>query len=753
MKKILLLLLTFMLSFTLYACDPEEDPNTDPVDPITCEEGQEEVDGECVDIVIPLTDAELVEEAKDALDLGDLSAVTEDILLPSEGINETVITWSSSNTFWISIDGVVTRPQYSYGDMPVQLTATITLNDESVEKVFEVTIIKIPVEQEVATDVATLDFFDQTIVTENLNFPVFGSRGTVFYFSSSNPDVINKSGIVFRPGYTEEDAEVTITLNATIGQYSEIYTFDFTVPKMPAPEVSETISMPFISLATEWTLEDGTLDIHYLNEGNIPYVNIQDFINVLNGAIESEEMLYDLTGDVFTMSYIYEAEDELDEDYTLINTFDFSTNIMTVNTMAFFGGLTSSTSSDFGGDLVTVDSTATDPIEVVVDFDDYNMQVANIGGMLYMPFHLANFFYSGSMFNTYYNGEEILAIDAWQMDTDEVIAQMEDTALVDEEMPDDMRKFTYHFLALSFDLIYGLKEVKEIESGHDYLSNYMKTMILGDDDDLSNAMKDAQYGLDDPHSGYLMTGYYDGVRDLGLSINDIGPRWRAMVEYSWQDHITDYCGSFTENVSYEVNADGTIAVVNITGFSLDAVNDTDTAKEFGEKLAQIQNLGTVESIVIDLSCNGGGTIGIALQVLGYVTDDPITVYSKNPTDLTEETWTTTSTVDALTGIDWYIMTSPSTFSAANLVTSIASDQGLATIIGRQSSGGACSVAYIYLPDGSIINMSSDWMLTNDQFESIEFGIPVDVSASNLVNNDGTINFDKIEEIVANNQAE
>lgn len=422
MKKILLLLLTFMLSFTLYACDPEEDPNTDPVDPITCEEGQEEVDGECVDIVIPLTDAELVEEAKDALDLGDLSAVTEDILLPSEGINETEITWSSSNTFWISIDGVVTRPQYSYGDMPVQLTATITLNDESVEKVFEVTIIKIPVEQEVATDVATLDFFDQTIVTENLNFPVFGSRGTVFYFSSSNPDVINKSGIVFRPGYTEEDAEVTITLNATIGQYSEIYTFDFTVPKMPAPEVSETISMPFISLATEWTLEDGTLDIHYLNEGNIPYVNIQDFINVLSGAIESEEMLYDLTGDVFTMSYIYEAEDELDEDYTLINTFDFSTNVMTVNTMAFFGGLTSSTSSDFGGDLVTVDSTATDPIEVVVDFDDYNMQVANIGGMLYMPFHLANFFYSGSMFNTYYNGEEILAIDAWQMDTDEVIA-------------------------------------------------------------------------------------------------------------------------------------------------------------------------------------------------------------------------------------------------------------------------------------------------------------------------------------------
>lgn len=753
MKRIMLLILTLALSFTLFACDPQENDDPTPNDPVICDDDQEKIDDECVDIVVEITDADLILEAKDALDLGDISTITSDMLLPTEGINGTEITWSSSNDFWITPEGVVNRPQFSYGDMPVQLTATITLNDEVVEKMFEVTVIKVPVEQEVAADVATLDFFEQTIVTENLDFPIFGSRGTVFYFTSSNPDIITKNGIVFRPGYTEEDAQVTVTLNATIGQYSEVYSFEFTVPKMPAPEVSETISMPFISLATEWTLEDSNLDIHYMNEGNIPYVNIQEFINVLSGAIESNEMIYDLTGDVFSLSFIYEAEDEFDEDYELVNTFDFSTNVMTVNTMAFFGGLTSSTTSDFGGDLVTVDSTATDPVEVVVDLDDYNMQVVNVDGMLYMPFHLANFFYSGSMFNTYYNGEEILAIDAWQMSDDDVVAQMEDTALVDEEMPDDMRKFTYNFLAMSYDLIYGLKAEKEIASGHEYLNNQLKSMILGDDDDLSNAMKDAQYGLDDPHSGYVMTGYYDGVRDLGLYIDDIGPRWRAMVEYGWQDHISEYCASYTDNVSYRLNDDGTTAVVHITGFSLDAENDTDTAKEFGEKLAIIQNLGTVQNIVIDLSCNGGGTIGIALQVLGYVTDDPITVYSKNPTDLTEETWTTTSTVDAITNVEWYIMTSPSTFSAANLVTSIAKDQGLATIIGRQSGGGACSVAYIYLPDGSVVNMSSDWMLTNDQAESIEFGIQVDISVSNLVDNDGTINFDKLDEVIANNTAE
>ena len=110
MKKLLLLALTLMLSFTLFACDPEEGPNDQPDDPITCDEDQELIDGECVDKIPELTDADRVEEAKDALDLGDLSAITDDIELPTEGLHGTQITWSSSNEFWVTVDGIVTRP-------------------------------------------------------------------------------------------------------------------------------------------------------------------------------------------------------------------------------------------------------------------------------------------------------------------------------------------------------------------------------------------------------------------------------------------------------------------------------------------------------------------------------------------------------------------------------------------------------------------------------------------------------------------
>ncbi|MFB6342373.1 LamG-like jellyroll fold domain-containing protein [Saccharicrinis sp. FJH62] len=61
---------------------------------------------------------------KDALSLGDLSAVTSDLTLPAEGIldNTIKIRWSSAPAL-ISEEGVVTRPDYL--DTDVRLTATL----------------------------------------------------------------------------------------------------------------------------------------------------------------------------------------------------------------------------------------------------------------------------------------------------------------------------------------------------------------------------------------------------------------------------------------------------------------------------------------------------------------------------------------------------------------------------------------------------------------------------------------------------
>jgi len=86
------------------------------------------------------TSPELTTET-DNLSLGDLSAVTTNITLPSKGtIDPSInILWKSSNDSLITANGVVTRPNYyAYNDT---LTATLTKNGQAIAKTFPATVL------------------------------------------------------------------------------------------------------------------------------------------------------------------------------------------------------------------------------------------------------------------------------------------------------------------------------------------------------------------------------------------------------------------------------------------------------------------------------------------------------------------------------------------------------------------------------------------------------------------------------------
>ena len=87
------------------------------------------------------SDAELLASATAILDLGDLSAVAEDLALPATGPYAAAISWTSSNPSVIDIagnTGEVTRPEGA--DAEVTLTATLTLNGAQEVKSFTATV-------------------------------------------------------------------------------------------------------------------------------------------------------------------------------------------------------------------------------------------------------------------------------------------------------------------------------------------------------------------------------------------------------------------------------------------------------------------------------------------------------------------------------------------------------------------------------------------------------------------------------------
>lgn len=87
-----------------------------------------------------LSDAQLLASATNILDLGDISAVREDLELPRTGPYASSIIWESSHPSVLSTTGQVTRPDANSPDVDVTLTATITLNGQQTTKTFLVTV-------------------------------------------------------------------------------------------------------------------------------------------------------------------------------------------------------------------------------------------------------------------------------------------------------------------------------------------------------------------------------------------------------------------------------------------------------------------------------------------------------------------------------------------------------------------------------------------------------------------------------------
>ena len=87
--------------------------------------------------------SELLQSAADLLDLGDLSAVKDDLHLPTTGPFAAAIDWVSSQPSAIEVradTGVVTRPERDAPAVDLILTATITLDGQSAIREFPATV-------------------------------------------------------------------------------------------------------------------------------------------------------------------------------------------------------------------------------------------------------------------------------------------------------------------------------------------------------------------------------------------------------------------------------------------------------------------------------------------------------------------------------------------------------------------------------------------------------------------------------------
>lgn len=476
------------------------------------------------------------------------------------------------------------------------------------------------------------------------------------------------------------------------------------------------VTVDFENLADEYTLDDAELPLYLETRDGVPYVDIEAFLSLLDGGDSRGAIALDLLNLVETergLDIIYDWEDEeTGESGSESIRFDIDENTVTVDSFDVFNAAQQSTDTDFGANLNLADYEMQEGEPVVFDLEAYDFKLLNHEGDHLMPFHIANLFFSGSMFDVYYNGDTLYGIDTYQVLDGDVTDTLQDSDLTNETMPETYREATYDYLAFSFDHFYGLKEDQGVDTYYDV---FPEVIAEKGGRNHYKALFDSMNGLDDLHSWYNTTGFFTPSYDPSASIDDLGPRSQAF--YAADDKLSQNYVCAQQGPSYY--DDGRVARVPIHGF------DEDTPEEFEAMLDTVSEKGTVEEVIVDLSCNTGGIVGGMLQVLGYMTDDLIPSYNINPSDGSSTAYYYEADIEKY-DFEWHIFSSPKTFSAGNMMVQIAKDMGIATIIGQDSAGGAASIKANITPSGAILFMSSTSVSANADYESTEMGIEVDV---------------------------
>ena len=613
-------------------------------------------------------------------------------------------------------------------------------------------------EEKLSEDLDALVLVSET--ETNLTLP---SRGSLYQsrlsWTSSHEQFITRNGYVTLPGYGTGGKTVTVTVSGTLNQAKASRTFEVFIPEKDESVVTSYKNVSFVNLSTEYMPNDGNINIFFVDNTLVPYVDINDFLSLADGAIESvigdpepytddDGITYNVvkymeveqkSTTVITVRFVaeYYLGDILDTVETYGADFDFANNTYYSESFTFFEVLGASTSTDFGEGLTFGETYETAGSDILVSFNDYRFDLVQytLGGTTQnlIPLHIANLFFLGGVYyDVYYNGDNVYGVDSYQfLDGDAAVITAKTSSKNTQSASVSEKIATYDYLALVFNHFYGLKQDRNVDEYYDVFASYAFPIMYGNDDQHYRAIYDVTYKMDDLHTYHIESGYYfDPYQGFNLSINDLGSRSSSYYESTWalEDYVETAYGK-SGIPTLRIIDDGKTAIISIESFTVD------TPVLFKEQLDIIQlNHQTVQNVVVDLTLNGGGNVGAVWRTLGYMTDDVILYHSQNPIDGATFTYEIYDLYDAYP-YEWFILISPTTFSAANLMAAQAKELGIATVIGVKSSGGASSISGTVLPTGDVLFMSSSNVISTKNSEgeyiSVENGVIPDIDFGSL----------------------
>lgn len=434
---------------------------------------------------------------------------------------------------------------------------------------------------------------------------------------------------------------------------------------------------------------------------------------------------------------------------------------------AFINSKDYSKSSLYVGNVTTYE-VASKPVSVkTLYYKNMGFSTIRKGGVNYFPLSLLECVFSSScgvhLFFNYerfvqYMDYEELTGTTYQVNGEVTTAFKEMKNYIKSNMPsmplylreDRRASFLY-----TLENQYGLKYTRNISSMRNYLeSQSFFTDFLSDDVYKRNEAYYKTFALlDDGHTS---------IRDmadfpwLAGEYNQYGTKMMRII--SVRQQLSTHRTLAPGDVYYSTDEKLAFLTFDSFSFAQDAYQEDgktlktdlsdyhsvnyDTFFYVAAKLEEIKNKGGVEDVVVDISTNGGGTVGIMTKLVTLLAKHNTSdAYLK--TDVTDMVQKMTTKVDTNgdgvyndadvygnCGFKFHILTSEFSFSCGNAYPFYLKKNGIASIIGVKSGGGECAVSESYLPSGEHFyhsgNLHIGWCV-DGRFEGDEAGVEVDTA--------------------------
>ena len=331
----------------------------------------------------------------------------------------------------------------------------------------------------------------------------------------------------------------------------------------------------------------------------------------------------------------------------------------------------------------------------------------------------------------------------------------------DSSMPEYLRKHNAALFMLLMNSFYGLKSYHNIGSMTKFYKDagIYNNLLSSKTSVRAQAYADALDVFDDNHTALVSANDTWGEDSFVRRRLSKGIYARNVLRETLNNTRNAYYGGLGAQPGNSIvySQDGKTAMYMFDSFiftTSDVLNGDDLNKLYAEDtflnivhvLELIKNKSGVENVILDISTNGGGTIGVMVKLLALI--------SKN--NQTKATYYDTSTQQIVSlsckvdtnqdgeynssdcfgnDFNFYILTSDCSFSCGNAFPCIAQQTKIAKIIGQKSGGGECAVGIHYLPNSQYVYHSSNLHLgyydtNNSKFIGFESGATPDIEIKN-----------------------